>query len=80
MSSEIKLSPTQKRMLRYFRTHAGADSLTVATKKEMASALHVTERTIERGVMRMRQEGIIEVVPRHAENGGQLANGYRIVG
>lgn len=49
-----------------------------ATKRDIASALGCDISSVDAAIKRLRRDGTIESVPRFDENGGQLANVYRI--
>ena len=47
------------------------------SKREIAQMLHLNVRSIDRAVMRLRNGGDVESVPRYDKAGGQLGNAYR---
>lgn len=50
-----------------------------ATKRDLAELLSCDVSSVDGAIKKLRREGRIESIPRFDENGGQLANVYRIV-
>ena len=70
----VHLTPTSRAILAFIGEHAEKP----ISKEQIAVALGRNEKTIDRLVSRMRQQGIIVSVPMWSEKGGQLPNAYRI--
>lgn len=72
------LTPSQQRALGYIAAQTAVAGGVRCTKREMAEMLGCDVKTVDRAIAHLRREGLIEVEPRYHENGGQLANTYRI--
>lgn len=66
---------TELQILRFVQRHDGM----AYTKAEIAQALGRNEKTVDRLMAGLRSDGLIVSEPRFAQNGGQLANTYRLV-
>lgn len=66
---------TELQILRFVKRHDGM----AYTKAEIAQALGRNEKTVDRLMSGLRSDGLIVSEPRFAQNGGQLANAYRLV-
>lgn len=80
ISRRATLTPTQRLILAYLKENADEQGWTTASKVELAEGVECSLKTVDRAVQRLRQEGIIEVMTRVDEEGGSLANSYRVVG
>lgn len=49
-----------------------------ASKRDIAEALQVSLKTVDRAILRLRKEGFIISVARYAENGMRLSNTYHV--
>ncbi len=56
-----------------------SDGIAQCTKREIADTVGCSEKTVDRAIKYFREEGLIEVVPCHDENGAQTSNAYRVV-
>ncbi len=74
-ASAWRPTPTAKKIISFVERHEGKP----CSKAQIAVALGRNEKTIDRLVAKMRHEGILVAEPQWAENGGQLANTYRVV-
>lgn len=77
-SDPKRLTPTQKRVLRFIVEHAGNRTAVACTKESMARELGCCVRAIDRAVRGLRSDGLIEVRPQYLPTGGQTANTYHI--
>lgn len=77
-TDEVNLTPTQERLLGYIAVKSSTDGSFSCSKSELSSRLHCSPKTIDRALHRLRQEGIIVVEENYLENGGQMANTYRL--
>lgn len=75
---EVNLTPTQERLLGYIAVKSSTDGSFSCSKSELSNRLHCSAKTIDRALQRLRQEGIIIVEENYLENGGQMANTYRL--
>ena len=50
----------------------------VVGKREVAEGLHMSPNTADRAMVLLRRRGLVEAAAHHADNGGQLANSYRL--
>lgn len=75
----VHLTPSQIRIFSHLQECADADGLVVLSKATLAEQMDCSLKTIDRAVRFFRKEGLIEVVPRYGEDGGNLANAYRVV-
>ena len=48
------------------------------SKRDIAEALQVSLKTVDRAILRLRKEGFIISVARYAENGMRLSNTYHV--
>ena len=74
-ASAWRPTPTAKKIISFVERHEGKP----CSKAQIAVALGRNEKTIDRLVAKMRHEGILVAEPQWADNGGQLANTYRVV-
>lgn len=72
-------TPLQQRILGYLTLREVTDGTVCCTKKEISEAMSCSAKTVDRAIVRLRDEGVIEVVPQYLESGGQVGNTYRIV-
>ncbi len=75
----IRLSTSTSRLLVFLKKHVGNDGLAIYAKHELALLLGTSEKTITRSIQKLLRAKAIVVVPRYDEDGGQLANAYRVV-
>lgn len=73
-----KLSTSASRLLAFLKKHMRTDGLAIYTKHELAVLLGTSEKTITRSIQKLLRAKAISVVPRFDEDGGQLANAYRV--
>lgn len=73
------LTRAQGRVLALIGAHGEGGVATTVSKQAMAELLSIDIKTVDRAIMRLKDEGLIEVIPRYDENGAQLANGYRLI-
>ncbi len=74
------LTPLQQRILGFIVERSalsGGDAC--CTKREIAHFVGCNPKTVDRAVVRLRSEGVIESCPRFAEDGSQKGNAYRVV-
>lgn len=71
-----RLTPTERRLIEYLHKHHGQIS---CSKARLAAELGRNVKTVDRNVAALRHRGLLEVEPVWAENGGQLANTYRLL-
>ena len=69
-----RLTPTERAILAYLAEREGQP----CTKAKIAEELGRSKKTISRLVSQLRADGLIVSQPTWAENGGQLANTYRL--
>ena len=72
------MTALQKRLLDYLAEQTALNGGIACTKKELASELKCNVKAIDRGITRLKNLELIEVVPQYLDNGGQLANVYRV--
>ena len=77
--TEVKLTPSQERVLAYIAVQTATVGQARITKEALAKAQHCSVKTVDRAIARLKSEGLIEVVEQHLENGGQIANAYRLI-
>ena len=77
--TRARLTPTQERLLGYIAEQTRESGAACSTKRELAGMLSCNVKTIDRAVSRLRREGYIVTEAAFEENGGQLANYYRVV-
>lgn len=75
---QIKLTPSQQRVFQLIALQATLAGSARITKREMAEELGCSQKTIDRAVARLKEERLIEVESAYLENGGQVANTYRL--
>ncbi|WP_165055551.1 MULTISPECIES: GntR family transcriptional regulator [unclassified Adlercreutzia] len=75
-----RLTPLQQRILGFIveRTAMGGGHAH-CTKREIAEFMKCSAKTVDRAIVRLRAEGVIESHPRFNESGGQEGNTYRVV-
>lgn len=69
-----RLTKTERQILRYVADHEGES----CTKGELATALGRNKKTVDRLVSKLKADGMLAVDYAWDENGGQLANVYRL--
>ena len=69
-----RLTPTERAILAYVSEREGEP----CTKAQIAEALGRNRKTIDLLIARLRTDGLIVSEPTWADNGGQLANVYRL--
>ena len=74
-----KLSTSASRLLTFLKKHMRNDGLAIYTKHELAVLLGTSEKTVTRSIQKLLRVKAITVVPRFDDDGGQLANAYRVV-
>lgn len=75
-----RLTPLQQRILGFIvERSAACDGDARCTKREIAQVVKCSEKTVDRAIVRLRSEGVIESCPRYNESGGQEGNAYRVV-
>lgn len=72
--ARARLTPTERKILEYVIEHEGKP----CSKAQIAEALGRNQKTIDRLVANLRHEGLLVVEHAWGENGGQLANTYRL--
>ncbi len=76
-----RLTPLQQRILGFIvERSALGEGDAYCTKREIAQWMKCSEKTVDRAIVRLRSEGVIESYPRFNERGGQEGNAYRVVG
>ena len=70
------LTPTERRLIVYMRSHHGKLS---CSKALLAEELGRSVKTVDRSIAGLRRKGMLQVESAWAENGGQLPNTYRLV-
>lgn len=75
---QVKLTPAQQRVFQLIALQNTLAGSVRITKREMAEELGCSQKTIDRAVARLKEEHLIEVEPVYLENGGQVANTYRL--
>lgn len=71
------LTPSQRMLIAFFASHSVDGEPVAMTKREVATSLGRCEKTIDRIVSDLRRRDLLEAIPRHLENGGQVSNAYR---
>lgn len=74
VASPRRLTPTERRIIAYVAEHEGQ----CCAKAQIAQALGRNRKTVDSLVSRLRSEGLLVSEPRWGDNGGQLANTYRL--
>lgn len=73
-AEQRRLTPTERRILTYLAEREGQP----CTKAQIAADLGRNRKTIDRLVSKLRAEGLLVSEPTWGEDGGQLANTYRL--
>lgn len=73
-AEEYHLTPSARAILAYLKDHEGEP----VTKAVIASELGRCEKTIDRLMSGMRENGLIEVKENWTKEGAQLANSYSL--
>ncbi len=75
-----RLTPLQQRILGFLvERSALAGGNACCTKREIACFVGCNPKTVDRALVRLRSEGMIESLPRFGEDGAQQGNAYRVV-
>lgn len=75
----IRLTYSQQQILGYIAGLTLSGGVVRCTKHDIAEAVGCSEKTVDRAIMRLRRESLVEVLPCHDENGAQVGNAYRIM-
>lgn len=76
-NTRLSLSPSQKQILR--RIAASEDNKGISiSKRELAEQLGYSFATIENGLRVLRVKGLVRAKAEHNDDGGQVANLYRL--
>ncbi len=80
-TSNVSLKPTELRVAAYLVAKAKTEDAAVCncSKHELADAFGVSEKTIDRALSRLCNEGLIQSIPQFSDSGAQLPNAYRIL-
>lgn len=73
-----KLTRSQRNILGFIAERSVLDGAARHTKKEIADAVGVSLKTVDRAIVKLRSEGLIEAIERRDDSGAQLSNEYRI--
>ncbi len=70
----FKVTPSGRAILAYLEEHDGE----AVSKAAIAAEIGRCEKTVDRLMSKLREEGYVEVESRWNERGAQLANSYRL--
>ena len=74
VDTSTRLTPTERKILAFVIEHEGKP----CSKAMIAEALGRNQKTIDRLITNLRNQGLLVVEHSWGENGGQLANTYRL--
>lgn len=69
-----RLTPTERKIIAFVAEHEGEP----CSKSQIAEVLGRNQKTIDRLVAHLREEGLLVSTPVWDKNGAQLANTYRL--
>lgn len=72
------LTPVQRLIVAYLRDNADVHGWTTLSKAQLADNVECSLKTVDRAMKRLKNEGYIEVKFHYAEDGGSMANSYRL--
>lgn len=73
----LSLSPSQKQILRHIAASDDNKGISIS-KRELAEQLGYSFATIENGLRALRVKGLVRAKAEHNDDGGQVANLYRL--
>lgn len=74
-----RVAVVPRRVLSLVKAASRNGGALTASKREIAAMVGCHEKTVDRTMRMLRDEGLVEVAYKHGKNGGQLANEYRFV-
>lgn len=75
-----RFTPFQQRILGFIvERSVSSGGEAYCTKREIAQAMHCSLKTVDRAIVCLRSEGVIESFPRFGENGKQEGNVYCVI-
>ena len=75
VAQPVRLTPTERQILSFLELHNGRS----CTKAQIAVSLGRNKKTIDRLMSHLRAIGLVSSEPAWGEDGGQLANSYRLM-
>ena len=76
-NTRLSLSPSQKQILRHIAASDDNKGISIS-KRELAKQLGYSFATIENGLRVLRVKGLVRAKAEHNDDGGQVANLYRL--
>lgn len=76
-NTRLSLSPSQKQILRHIAASEDNKGISIS-KRELAEQLGYSFATIENGLRVLRVKGLVRAKAEHNDDGGQVANLYRL--
>ncbi len=73
-----RLTYSQQQILGYIAGLTIPGGAVRCTKRDIANAVGCSEKTVDRAIMRLRKEGLVETLPCYSESGAQVGNAYRV--
>ena len=76
-NTRLSLSPSQKQILRYIAASDNDGGIAIS-KRKLAEQLGYSIATIENSLRILRVKGLVHARAEHNDDGGQVANLYRL--
>lgn len=73
-----RLNSSQRHLIAIIASHQVGDGFVAFSKRDLTELLGRSGKTVDSVVSNLRRRGLIEVMPRYAETGGQISSAYRV--
>ena len=79
MDLPTSMSATSRLLLLLLADHANEQGVCWPTVSHLADEVACTPRSVQRSIKALVEHGVLQVVPRKTEDGGQASNFYRLI-
>ena len=73
-----RLNSSQRHLIAIIASHQVGEGFVAFSKRDLTELLGRSGKTVDSVVSNLRRRGLIEVMPRYAETGGQISSAYRV--
>lgn len=78
LCASIKTTPAAKLLYSYLLNLTNDNSTVIMSIRNLANGVGLSRNAIKNNLLRLERLELIRIIPRHGEDGGQLANKYII--